>query len=221
MAHRPPSVGPMNPLPKEFGSALHSRRNALASAARGRVLDLGGWSDHLGSYQIGTEVVSVTMLGSLGGDRAAGHDPRGVVRIDASPEQLADGGYGTFDTIVSLIRTPLVADFDRFLRTLILLLADEATLLFLEPVKRPGRTGRTRRTGRLLSAAGRLGSAFRHSSTVKGLYVDRDLPAAIRAGGLTVTDLWRFDVPNLSPPLRPFMEARARLPLKTLGSLRS
>ena len=136
MANRPPLVAWMNPLPMELAPALRKRRSSLASVASGQVLDLGGWSDHLDSYRIATEVGSVTMLDRLGDVRAgtATHDPQGVTRIDAEPEELSELGHGPFDTIVSLIRTPLVADLNRFLRTLTELLADGGRLLFLEPV---------------------------------------------------------------------------------------
>ncbi len=190
----------MNPLPMELAPALRKRRSDLAAVARGRVLDLGGWSDHLDSYQIAGEVDSVTMLDRLGDIRAgtAEYDPRGVVRVDVEPEELSELGHGPFDTIISLIRTPLVADLNRFLRTLTGLLADEGRLLFLEPVARTGRTGR------LLALGGRLGRS------VGGLHLDWDLPAEIRALGLTITDLQRFEVPTVSAPFRPFVEARVR-----------
>ena len=198
-----PLVAWMNPLPMELAPALSERRSRLASAASGEVLDLGGWSDHLDSYKMGTEVGSVTMLDRPGDVRAgtSTHDPTGVTRIDADPEQLSGLGLGPFDTIVSLIRTPLVAEVDRFLATLTELLADTGRMLFLEPVARAGRPGR------LLAVGGRLGRA------VGGLHLDRDLPAEIRAIPMTITDLERFEVPTLSAPLRPFVEARARRPL--------
>ncbi|MCQ3807099.1 MAG: hypothetical protein KTV16_07470 [Acidimicrobiia bacterium] len=203
MANRPPLVARMNPLPMELAPALRERRRALASVASGRVLDLGGWSDHLDSYRIAGEVDSVTMLDHPGDVRAgtAANDPEGVTRVAAEPEELSEFGHGPFDTIVSLIRTPLVADLNRFLRTLTELLADEGRLLFLEPVVRAGRTGR------LLALGGRLGRA------VGGLRLDWDLPAEIRAAGMTITDLHRFEVPTVSAPFRPFVEVRVRRPL--------
>ena len=202
---RPPLVAWMNPLPLELAPALRNRRSSLATAAKGAVLDLGGWSDHLDSYQIGTEVGLVTMLDRLGDFRAgtSAHDPRGVTRIDSDPEELGEGGHGPFDTIVSLIRTPLVADLNRFLKTLADLLAPHGRLLFLEPVARAGRAGH------LLALGGRLGRAF------GGLHLDWDLPAETRAVGLTVTDLERFEVPTVSAPFRPFVEMRVRRPLSS------
>lgn len=199
----PPLVAWMNPLPVELAPALRKRRSSLATAAEGEVLDLGGWSDHLDSYRIGTEVGSVTMLDRLGDIRAgtSAHDPEGVTRIDSDPEELAGAGHSPFDTIVSLIRTPLVADLNRFLKTLTDLLTPHGRLLFLEPVVRAGRTGR------MLAVVGRLGR------TVGGLHLDWDLPADIRASGMTITDLERFEVPTVSAPFRPFVEMKVRWPL--------
>lgn len=200
-----PPVAWMNPLPMELAPALRKRRSDLATAASGEVLDLGGWSDHLGSYQIGTDVGSVTMLDRLGDIRAgtSAHDPQGLTRVDSDPEDLGELGYGPFDTIVSLIRTPLVADLNRFLKTLAGLLRKDGRLLFLEPVARAGRTGR------LLAFGGRLGRA------VGGLHLDWDLPAETRAVGMTITDLERFEVPTVSAPFRPFVEMKVRRPLSS------
>lgn len=199
----PPLVAWMNPLPVELAPALRKRRNSLATAAEGEVLDLGGWSDHLDSYRIGTEVGSATLLDRLGDIRAgtSAHDPEGVTRIDSDPEELAEGGHGPFDTIVSLIRTPLVADLNRFLKTLADLLTPHGRLLFLEPATRAGRTRR------LPALGGRSGRAF------GGLHLNWDLPAETRASGMTITDLERFEVPTVSAPFRPFVEMKARRPL--------
>lgn len=196
----PPLVAWMNPLPVELAPALADRRRGVAGRARGRVLDLGGWQDHLASYRIGAEVESVTMLDRPGDVRSGTGraDPEGVTRVASAPEALVD--EGRFDSIVSLIRTPLVEDLGQLLDTLTELLADGGSLFFLEPVRRDGRLGR------LLALGGSLNRA------VGGLHLDRDLPADLRAHGLVVTDLTRFEVPTVSAPLRPFVEATARRP---------
>lgn len=151
----------------------------MAAQATGRVLDLGDWSDHLGSYRAGAEVGE-------------------VVRGD-DPSELADDGG--FDTIVSLVRTPLVADLGGYVAALLDLLADDGRLAFLEPVRRPGWGGGTLAlSGRFARAAG-------------GLYLDRDLPHELRELGLVVIDLHRFEVPSVSAPFRPFVEAWARRPV--------
>jgi len=190
----------MNPLPMKLAPALAARRKSVASKATGRVLDLGGWGDHLSHYRVGAEVDEVMMLvrnGDLrGGDSS--RDPEGVTRVDAGFDSLVKLGAGPFDTIVSLIRTPLISDFDRFIRIVDQLLSPDGNLLLLEPVRRHGRLGRMLKlSGSLVRATG-------------GLHLDRDIPARLRESGFTVTDLDRFEVPTVSAPLRPFIEATAR-----------
>ena len=45
-----------------------------------------------------------------------------------------------------------------------------------------------------------------------GLHLDRDVAQAVRAAGLFVTDLHRFEIASVAAPLRPFVEAWARFP---------
>lgn len=146
------------------------------------------------------------MLDRIGDVRAGTGrgDPEGVTRIDAGLDELNEEGpydTGPYDTIVSLIRTPLVADFDRMLHSIFDLLADGGSTLWLEPVRREGRIGR------MLALSGSFGRA------AGGLHVDRDIPARLRGHGLIVTDLTRFEVPTVSAPLRPFIAAVARWPV--------
>jgi hypothetical protein len=189
----------------EVAPALAARRRSLAARTHGRVLDLGGWADHLTSYRLDGAVESVVMLDRLGDVRAGTgrDDPLGVSRIEAGVDAVDDLHLGPFDSIVSLIRTPLVADLDRFIRTLLPLLGDEGSLYFVEPVRRSGRFGR------ILALGGSLGRA------AGGLHLDRDLPSELRGRGLVVTDLSRFEVPTLSAPMRPFIEAVARRPVSS------
>lgn len=197
-----PLVAWMNPLPMELAPALRSRRRSVARRASGRVLDLGGWSDHLDAYRLGDAVESVLMLDRLGDVRAGTgrNDPAGVTRSDENLDALAAQSLGPFDSIVSLIRLPLVEDLDRFFHTVFDLLAEGGSLYFVEPVRRSGRMGRILAMTSVVSRA------------AGGLHVDRDLPAEIRSRGMVVTDLARFEVPTLSAPLRPFVEAAARWP---------
>lgn len=209
----PPLVAWINPLPIELAPALAARRRSLAARTTGRVLDLGGWADHLGAYRLGGDggpraVESVTMLDGVGDVRAGTgrDDPAGMTRIDADLDELAAAGHGPFDSIVSLIRLPLVENLDRFFETACGLLADGGSLYFVEPVRRSGRLGR------LLAFGGAVGRV------AGGLHLDRDLPAEIRNRGMVVTDLTRFEVPTLSAPFRPFVEAVARRPATPPGS---
>ena len=204
----PPLVAWMNPLPMELAPALRSRRRSVAGQASGRVLDLGGWADHLESYRLGAEVESVVMLDRLGDVRAGTGraDPLGVTRLNVGVDALAANGFGPFDSIVSLIRLPLVENLDRFFETTLALLADGGSFYFVEPVCRAGRFGR------VLALSGFVGRV------AGGLHLDRDLPAEIRARGMVVTELVRFEVPTVSAPLRPFIEAVARRPTTPPGA---
>ena len=159
-------------LPPELSVALAERRRTIASAATGRVLDLGGWSDHLREY-----AAAPTMLGDL-------HE---LGELD-----------GEFDTIVSLVRTPLVPNMDAFITGLVDHLAPDGIVAFLEPTLRPSRAG------------GRFWRGGRAQRSFGGLHLDRDIPHEFRERKLFVTDLHRFDVPSVAVPLRPFVDGQAR-----------
>jgi 2-polyprenyl-3-methyl-5-hydroxy-6-metoxy-1,4-benzoquinol methylase len=135
-------------------------------------LDLGGWNDHVAEY---TEPPTVL------------DDLLALAQID-----------GEFDTIVSLVRTPLVADMDSFIADLVSHLAPDGIVAFLEPTLRPGRTGAVLRLG------ARAQRAF------GGLHLDRDIPNEFRQRRLFVTDLHRFQVASVAAPFRPFVDGRAR-----------
>ncbi|RMH66799.1 MAG: methyltransferase domain-containing protein [Actinomyces sp.] len=184
-----------DPLPLELAPALRARRHRLADLAEGRVLDLGGWSDHLDHYHA-DRVTSLVLIGAT--PARADLAPVPVETRDLDLVDLVADEAGAFDTVVSLIRTPLVADLEGWLALVDRVLAPEGRFLFCEPTRRPGRTGR------LLAAFAPLVRA------TAGLHLDRDVPAAVRAAGFTITDLDRFEVPTVSAPLRPFVEGRAR-----------
>ena len=191
-----PLVAWMDPLPFELTPALRARRRSLAAIATGRVLDLGGWTDHLESY----DDVDVDLLVSPDSRDGAGDPPR-VRRLEAGVDALLDLGVEPYDTIVSLIRMPLVADLPRFLTTIGSLLVDDGRLLLLEPVHRADTIGR------VLALWGPFVRA------TSGLHLDRDIATDVREAGFHVTDLHRFRVQSVSAPLRPFIEGQARLRL--------
>lgn len=94
------------------------------------------------------------------------------------------------------------ADLAAAIRGVEAALAPGGTFLFLEPVGRPGWRG-------LLEA-----SAGAHLAAVRGRHVGRDVPAAVRASGLLICDLERFEIATAAWPLRHWVQARA---LKTRG----
>jgi len=118
--------------------------------------------------------------------------------------EAAAGGDGVadderYDTIVCTCRLIEVPDLLRAATGLARLLAADGDLYLIEPVNRAGPVGL------LTSSAGTLLPA------VAGLHLARDVPAALRATGLTVVDIDRFTIPTLVWPLRRFIEARARV----------
>jgi hypothetical protein len=104
-----------------------------------------------------------------------------------------------YDTIVCTCRLIVVPDLLRAAVGMSRLLASGGDLQLIEPVNRAGSVGL------LTSSAGAMLPA------VEGLHLARDVPAAVRATGLTVVDLERFTIPTLVWPLRRFVQARARL----------
>lgn len=107
------------------------------------------------------------------------------------------GDEAPYDTIVSTGRLVAAPDLFLTLTALTGRLADDGELHLVEPVGRPGTMG-------LLAAS--LGTCL---PGMAGLHVARDVPAAVRATGLTVIDLERFTVPTAIWPLRHFVQLRA------------
>ncbi len=116
--------------------------------------------------------------------------------------EAAAGGDGVadderYDTIISTCRLITVPDLLRATTGLARLLAAGGDLHLIEPVNRPGPVGL------ITSSAGALLPA------VAGLHLARDVPAAVRAAGLTMVDLDRFTIPTPVWPLRRFVQGRA------------
>lgn len=108
-----------------------------------------------------------------------------------------------FDTVVSVAGLVRFPDLVAAVTSLASLLAPDGELYACEPVGRPGAVG-------LLGSS--LGALL---PPVRGVHVARDLPAALRATDLTVTDIERFSMPTAVWTLRPFVQLRAR-PLSAL-----
>lgn len=123
---------------------------------------------------------------------------------------LSDGSglrdsEGSLNSVVSVCGLVHCADLPGTLASLGRLVGPGGELLALEPVGRPGITGM------VASSIGALLPA------VRNVHLARDLPAALRSTGWTLTDLERFTMPTLIWPLRPFVQLRA-LRLEGRGS---
>lgn len=181
-------------LPPGVQLLVRSRRRVLAGRARGRVLDLGGAESHA----------------SLWASHApTGPDDRDAVRLDAGFEQqlavLVEAGE-QFDTVFSAFRLVAVTDLDTTLDRLRRLLRADGRLLFLEPARRTGTTGRAQR----LAAPG--------ITMATGWRIDRNIPAALRAASLSVTDLERHRTHTIQWWLRRIVEGVAHHALPPGGS---
>jgi hypothetical protein len=118
-----------------------------------------------------------------------------LVRTAEAGNEVAPGvRFASIVCTGALIDEP---DLGRATRALAELLADDGELWMVEPVNRAGAWGL------LVSSAGSVLPA------VAGLHLARDVVAAVRAAGLTVADLDRFDIPTRVWPLRRFVELRA------------
>lgn len=102
-----------------------------------------------------------------------------------------------YDTILSFMRTPAVADKEGFVAALELILAAEGWICMVEPD--PTRSGSISR--RVASRSGR-GSSRRRAGS--------DVVAAVRSRGLVVTDLHRREALSVAPPWRRYVVLRAR-----------
>lgn len=89
-----------------------------------------------------------------------------------------------FDVIVSVLQLTTVADLAGTLSRIRRLLAVDGQFHFLEPARRTGMTGR----------AQRIAAPMVTMST--GIRLDRDIPAELRANGLSVTSLERHRTPT-------------------------
>ena len=112
----------------------------------------------------------------------------------ALQRQAADGAR--YDTILSFMRTPRVADIEAFVAALEQILAEDGWICMVEP-----------------TATG-AGPIRRRLSALPGqrsrLSADTDVVAALRSGGLFVTDIWRREAPSAPAAWRHYMALRAR-----------
>ena len=102
-----------------------------------------------------------------------------------------------YDTILSFMRTPQVADLEGFVAALEAILADDGWILMVEPAGTGG------------SFRGRLPARLRRRSLDHGSG-GRDVVSALRSRGLFVTDLYRREEPTVTSTWRRYVELRAR-----------
>jgi hypothetical protein len=176
---------------------LRARRAALIAEVRGRVLDLGDPAPHLAGYA-STGVARVTALG-IEPDRADELQREGdrlgvTVVVHHELGDAVDGG--PFDDVVSVLGLPRFADLGTTLASVVAASPD-ATLRVIEPVQRPGA---------LSTAAAPVAARL---PALVGTHLNRDVPSAVRACGLTIVSIERFTMPTLLWPLRSFVQAVA------------
>ena len=125
-------------------------------------------------------------------------EPEARARLAGIGSAGADRAPGErFASIVCTAALVDQPDLGRATRALAGLLDDDGELLMVEPVNRTGAWGL------LVSSAGSV------LPVVAGLHLSRDVVAAVRAAGLTVADVDRFDIPTPVWPLRRFVQLRA------------
>ena len=119
---------------------------------------------------------------------------------------VPEAGFRTVLSCAGFVRFP---DLPAALAGVRMVLAGDGELLAVEPQRRVAR-------GALAVA-----SLAALVPAVRGVHLNRDVPAALRAHDLCVTDLERFDMATALWPLRSFVALRARpLPLVAAGGER-
>ena len=118
--------------------------------------------------------------------------------VDAALRTASERG-ARYDTVLSFMRTPRVADFARLVAALEQILADDGRIHMVEPSE-PGATG----------SLGGLRPRRLRRRRPDGCRADRDIVAALRAGGFTVTDLHRRQAAAVPRRWRRYVELRAR-----------
>lgn len=114
----------------------------------------------------------------------------------------ADAPTGV-DHVVSVGWLAAADDLDAAVAQLVDRLAPDGWLHAIEPSRGPAGTGRAQD---LAAPVGRIRT---------GWHLGRDIPAALRRGGLVMTDKERFSMPVSSTVLQPWVQLRARRPVPT------
>jgi SAM-dependent methyltransferase len=166
--------GFLRALPPVTRAVLREQRRRLLARAEGRVLDLSDGPDDRLLGRADEVVQARSAVDLLAEARAAGADDP------------------TFDAVVSVLHLATIADLPTELAAIHRVLAPGGRLLFLEPIRQAGWSGR------LQSAASPVVRA------TSGWRVDRDLPLAIRANLFSIVDIERITMPAIVWPVRAF-----------------
>lgn len=114
------------------------------------------------------------------------------------PTEANTPDHPAYDQIVTVGWLAAASDLDQAVVDLVLRLAPDGWLHCIEPTRGPSSVARAQRAA---APVGRVRT---------GWHLGRDIPAALRRGGLVVTDAERFNMPLSSPILRPWVQTRAR-----------
>lgn len=141
----------------------------MAARATGRVLDLGGADAHSSLWD--------SIPGVDGVESVAGTGDPALLRLARGAER--------FDTVFSVFQFAAASDLEATLDRVATLLSDDGRVLFLEPARRVGMSGRAQR---LVAPAVGLTTGWK---------VGRDIPVALRQAGLSVISLDRHRVTTM------------------------
>jgi hypothetical protein len=200
MASASPVVDPTRPAwPPVVVGVLDGRRRAVGRRARGRVLDLGSAGPPVDSYRLdGVESVTRIEPDVAAAEHLVADAARAGLPLDVVPSLDALAPSARFDTVVSVLGLAAQADLPAALSTVVASLAPDGSLLLVEPTLRPGWVG----------AVSTPLTAF--VPAVAPFHLNRDVPSAVRAHGLTVIAIERFTMPTVIWLLRSFAQATAR-----------
>jgi hypothetical protein len=135
---------------------------------------------------------------SLVDSRAMVHRRSAVSEAVPSPADVSSPDDRPYDVVISTVSLVFFPDLVHALSVIERALAPAGELWLVEPTHHPGRLATV------------LATVWAAHPAVRGLHVERDVPAAIRASGLVLTGLERFDVPTPIRPLRRFVQGVAR-----------
>jgi hypothetical protein len=121
-----------------------------------------------------------------------------VLVLTGPPAEWPADGPEVADHVVTVGWLAATGDLDAAIGDVLDRLAPDGWLHLVEPTS--GRPA--------LARAQRLSSPVVQRRT--GWHLGRDVPAALRAAGLVVTDVERFSMPVSSSVLQPWVQARAR-----------